>query len=132
MYKKTFIIVSFLTQTVFVFAQNSEQKVFTVDIDNFWRAFDSIQTTKDSAQQVKIIESMYIGRGTAGLKAFMMARDYNAVKWAGLIRRSPKFWASVRPNTLNAKDKAAQIESSINKFKELYPELGDAKMYFTI
>ena len=62
----------------------------------------------------------------------MQARDYSAVKWVKLINRSPKFWASISRSTLTVKDKAQQIESSINKFKELYPELTDAKMYFTV
>lgn len=39
---------------------------------------------------------------------------------------------SIRPNTLTVKSKAKEIEKSIKKLKSLYPQLKDAKMYFTI
>lgn len=115
-----------------VIAQNSEQKVFTSDIDNFWIAYDSIQTTKDSLKQIGLIQKLYIDNGTQGLKAFMIARNYSAKLWIELINKYPKFWNSIRPNTFSVKSYAAEIEKSIQKFKDLYPDLKDAKMYFTV
>ncbi len=110
----------------------AQQKVFTIDIDNFWNAFDSVRTTTDSVKQVNYVQSLYIDKGTEGLKAFMKARGYSAPLYVSLIRRYPKFWNSIRPNTLAVKSKGKEIEKSIEKFKKLYPELRDAKMYFTI
>jgi hypothetical protein len=109
-----------------------EQKVFTSDIDHFWTAYDSIQTTADTLRQLHYIQTLYIDKGTEGLKAFMKARDYTPQLWVKLIRQYPKFWASIRPNTLAVKGKAAQIEKSIEKLQELYPQLRPARMYFTI
>ena len=108
------------------------QKVFTADIDNFWTAYDSIQTTKDSLKQIDFIQKLYIEKGSKGLKAFMAVRNYTATLWVQLIRLYPKFWNSIRPNTLTVKSYAPGIEISINKFKELYPDLKEAKMYFTV
>ena len=125
-------ILSALLFTAHIAAQDKNQKVFTQDIDNFWIAYDSIRSSRDSLQQIQFINSLYIDKGTEGLKAFMALRDYTAEKWVSLINRSPKFWNSIRPNTLTVKEKAAMIESSIRKFKELYPQLGDAKIYFTV
>lgn len=110
----------------------AQQKVFTIDIDNFWNAFDSVRTTTDSIKQVNYVQRLYIDKGTEGLKAFMKARSYDAPLYVSLIRRYPKFWNSIRPNTLAIKSKGKEIEKSIEKFKKLYPELRDAKMYFTI
>jgi hypothetical protein len=108
------------------------QKVFTSDIDHFWTAYDSVQTTSDSLRQVYFIQTLYVDKGTPGLKAFMEARDYSAPAWVGLLRHYPKFWQSIRPNTLSVKSRAGEIEASIKKFKQLYPPLSDAKMYFTV
>jgi len=108
------------------------QKVITSDIDNFWIAYDSIQTTTDSLKQLNFIQTLYIDKGTKGLKAFMVLRNYNAKLWVALINRYPKFWNSIRPNTLTVKSYAAEIEKSIARFKELYPDLKEAKMYFTV
>ena len=127
---KLLLIVSCITLQSF--GQNATQKVFTSDIDNFWVAYDSIQTTKDSVQQIQFIKSLYINKGTAGLKAFMMVRSNSAEKWVKLINSSPKFWSSIRANTIAAKEKSELIETSIRHLKELYPELREAKMYFTV
>jgi hypothetical protein len=108
------------------------QKVLTSDIDNFWIAYDSIQTTTDSLKQLNFIQTLYIDKGTKGLKAFMVLRNYNAKLWVALIHKYPKFWNSIRPNTLTVKSYAAEIEKSIVRFKELYPDLKEAKMYFTV
>ncbi|MGN6165895.1 MAG: hypothetical protein ACTHOF_15270, partial [Flavisolibacter sp.] len=78
------------------------------------------------------IQTLYVDKGTEGLKAFMEVRDYTADLWVSLIRSYPKFWKSIRPNTLTVKSKAKEIEQSIQKLKKLYPELKEAKMYFTI
>lgn len=112
--------------------QHANQKVYTSDIDNFWRAYDSCQTTNDSLMQLRFIQTLYVNKGTEGLKAFMEVRDYTADLWVSLIRKYPKFWKSIRPNTLIVKSKAKEIEQSIQKLKKLYPELKEAKMYFTI
>ena len=107
-------------------------KVSTIDIDNFWQAYDSTQTTQDTLRQQAFIQQLYIDRGTEGLHAFMRARDYSAPLWVRLINRYPKYWKSIRPNTLSLKSKSAEIENSIARFKELYPSLKDAQMYFTV
>jgi hypothetical protein len=122
----------FLTHFLIAAGQSKNQKVFTSDIDNFWRAYDSCQTTNDSLKQLRFIQTLYVDKGTEGLKAFMEVRDYTADLWVSLIRSYPKFWKSIRPNTLNVKSKAKEIEQSIQKLKKLYPALKEAKMYFTI
>ena len=130
--KKLISLLLLLFSLSFASPGQDAQKVFTSDIDNFWIAYDSIQTTADSLKQINFIQTLYIDKGTRGLKAFMFARNYNAKLWVVLIRKYPKFWNSVRPNTLTVKSYAAGIEKSIAKFKELYPELKEAKIYFTV
>jgi hypothetical protein len=110
----------------------SDQRVFTSDIDHFWIAYDSAQTTTDSVQQLHYIQTLYVDKGTPGLKAFMELRNYSAAGWVGLQRQDPKFWRSIRPNTLTVKSSASAIEASIRRFKQLYPPLTNAKMYFTV
>ncbi|HEY5772705.1 MAG TPA: DUF2268 domain-containing putative Zn-dependent protease, partial [Chitinophagaceae bacterium] len=130
--KRTFVTILLLFILSFTSKAQKDQKVFTADIDNFWIAYDSIQSTKDSLKQIDFIQKLYIDKGTKGLKAFMAVRNYTAILWVQLIRLYPKFWNSIRPNTLTAKSYAPEIEKSITKFKELYPDLKEAKMYFTV
>ena len=106
--------------------------VVTTDIDNFWVAYDSAQTTADSLSQLHFIQTLYVEKGTPGLKAFMEARDYTAPEWVSVIRRYPKFWQSIRPDIISLKSRAEEIAVYIQKFKELYPQLSAAKIYFTV
>src|SRR5574339_150676 len=112
MKKLLLFFILLFTINLFSPAQDT-QNVFTSDINNFWMAYDSIQTTKDSLEQIRFIKTLYIDKGTKGLKAFMAARNYSAKLWVELIRKYPKFWNSIRPNTLTVKSYAAEIEMSI-------------------
>ena len=109
------VFAAFLLFCIFSFTSKGQdaKKVFTSDIDNFWIAYDSIQTTKDSVKQIDFIQKLYIDKGTKGLRAFMAVRDYNAKLWVQLIRIYPKFWNSIRPNTFAVKSLAPDIETSI-------------------
>lgn len=132
---KRIVVTAFTFLTLFIAAAGQDtknQQVFTSDIDNFWRAYDSCRTTTDSLKQLHYIQTLYIAKGTEGLKAFMEVRDYTADLWVSLIRQYPKFWPSIRPNTLAVKSKAKEIEHSLQKLKKLYPKLKEAKMYFTV
>lgn len=118
---------------LFVQAQkHTASLVFTSDIDHFWTAYDSTQITTDTLRQRQFIQKLYIDKGTAGLKAFMEAREYDAKLWVELINKCPRFWASIRKNTLRVKSQAGPIEASIARFRKLYPEMRPARMYFTV
>jgi len=123
------ILVAFIVTNVF---SQSSSKIFTTDIDNFWIAYDSIQKTNDYPKKINLINRLYIDKGTDGLKTFMKVRNYTDTLWVNLISEYPKFWNSVKPNTLTAKTKIKDFENAISNLKKLYPELKEAEMYFTI
>jgi hypothetical protein len=112
-------------------AQESS-KIFTSDIDNFWVAYDSIRQTDDFGDKLELINRLYIHKGTKGLGAFMKARDYNDTLYVKLIDAYPKYWDSIRSNTLAVNGKSVELNEAVSNFKRLYPELKDAEMYFTI
>jgi len=117
---------------IFFSSASGQKNVFTSDVDHFWMAYDSCLTTNDSLQQLKFIQTLYVDKGSEGLKACMEARDYSTELWVNLIRKYPRFWKSIRPNTFTVKSYANEIEQSIQRLKNLYPRLKKAKMYFTI
>jgi hypothetical protein len=129
--KKLLLIFSFLFVSN-AFGQSNQANIITSDIDNFWIAFDKITATKDSAEQYNFIKTLYLDKGTDGLKAIMKARQYTAKSYINAINQHPLFWASVRANTLKAAVFATEIDANIGKMKKLYPALKPAKMYFTV
>lgn len=112
--------------------QANKAMVFTSDIDNFWQAYDSVKTTDNAASQIEFMQTLYIQKGTAGLKAFMKLRNFDAARLVTTINKYPKFWESIRPNTLWVKNQENQINSYLQKFQKLYPDYKEANIYFTI
>jgi hypothetical protein len=107
-------------------------KVYTSDIDNYWEAYDSITNTHDFTKRLDLINRLYIDKGTKGLKAFMQARRYRDTLFVKHIEVYPKFWNSIRANTIAVKSKTNEIQEAIAKLKVLYPQLKPAELYFTI
>jgi len=108
------------------------QKIIADDVTNFWKAYDKIVLEKDSTKQLQLINSLYIKKGTPGLNGIMKARRYSAEEYVFAINHYPKFWTSVRTNTLQAGKYSNEIQKGINKLKEIYPDLKPKNTYFEI
>ncbi|MFK8105405.1 MAG: hypothetical protein AB8G15_23025 [Saprospiraceae bacterium] len=106
--------------------------VITTDLDNFWEAFDKIQTSEDVDQQASYLETLFLDRASPGLIAIREARNYRAAEYLAAIQQYPLFWKSIRANTLRAKNLSTDLEKSIEQLRQLYPALRPAKIYFTI
>jgi len=125
-------LVSLVVSFIFFTATAQTTRIITTDITNFWKAYDKITSTKDSAAQYHYLANLYFKKATPGLKAMMKVREYTAADYIQAINSYPKFWSSIRKNTLRAKDFAASINTELTKLKILYPELKPASIYFTI
>lgn len=108
------------------------QKIITTDIDNFWNAYDKIIVEKDSVKQLNLINTLYIDKGTAGLDGIMRARRYSAEEYIYAINNYPKFWESIRKNTLKSKQFSKDIQKGVKKLKKIYPGLKPVNTYFEI
>ena len=106
--------------------------IISTDVTNFWEAYDKIKKTKDSTQQINYLKELFLNKGTAGLKAIMEARRYTADSYMKAIHKYPKFWETIRPNTLKINGYKEAIHNGIERFKSLYPEARPATIYFTI
>lgn len=108
------------------------QVVNTWDIDNFWEAYDQIKATKDTLEQLQIIQKVYIDRGSKGLKSIMAARRYTAKGYVDAIRRYPAFWNSIRPNMEKAKTLGPEIDEALSKLKMVCPSYKILPAYLTV
>lgn len=108
------------------------ENIVTTDITNFWEAYDKISSTQDSVLQYKYLDSLYFDKGTAGLEGIRQARNYTPEDYIHSINNYPKFWASVRKNTLKADTYRQDIQEGIEKLQQLYPASEQRKIYFTI
>ncbi|NRB62007.1 MAG: hypothetical protein HRU40_03070 [Saprospiraceae bacterium] len=125
-----------LTTTLILVSCQTEKKNFknivTTDVTNFWEAYDKITSIQDSVLQYKYLDSLYFAKGTIGLQGIRQARNYSAEDYINVINNYPKFWASVRNNTLKVDIYRQDIQEGIERVKSLYPETEQRKIYFTI
>ncbi len=115
-----------------MFGQIKNNKISTIDVDNFWVAYDSVSRTNDNDLQVKIIQQLYLDKASDGLKDFIELRNHTANKHLENIQKYPKFWTTVRSKTLEIKSYVQQMEKIMVRFKKLYPEFKQPDIYFTI
>lgn len=131
-YYKVMKSILFLTLFILFTFKVNASKIYTSDITNFWEAYDSIQTTNLHNQKIKFISDLYIKKASDGLKDFIEAMDYSAEEWVKIIDDCPKYWKSVRPQTLSIVRLANDLETISKNFKSIYPEFNDPEIYFTI
>lgn len=110
----------------------TQQNIYTQDIDNFWIAYDSIRSTSQKEEQINFINKLYIEKASEGLKAFLKNKSNIDSKWVDLINREQSFWDSIRPRTLAVKPLVNSVQHSIDSLRTLYPTLKNAATYFII
>ena len=104
----------------------------TSDIDNFWRAFDLASKESDKAKRIAIYQAEYLDKGSAGLQDFLRMRIGSAKTLVETVDLLPRFYASVRPETLRVGEMEKKMRRAFRKFKKLYPEAVFPDIYFVI
>lgn len=113
-------------------AQDAEPVVVTSDVGRFWEAYDAVRAVPDSAGWYRALDELFVAPGTPGLHALMERRGYTPEHYVRAITGAPRFWDSVRANTLRADDYAGEIEAVVDRLRALYPALRPAQIYFTV
>jgi predicted Zn-dependent protease DUF2268 len=107
-------------------------KFVTSDIENFWRAYDLAAKESDKAKRIAIFQTEYLDKGSPGLKDFLRLRIKSAENLVSTIDRMPKYYASIRPQTLRVRHMEKRMRAAFEKFKSIYPEAVFPDVYFLI
>ncbi len=109
-------------------AQAQTLDLVTTDIDNFWIAYDASEPGNRSGA----FQSTYFDNASPGLRDFIRLRIGTADDLAATVERYPKFFASVRTNTLRIESQRELIGVYASCFKRLYPLAVLPSVYFVI
>ena len=110
----------------------AQVKFVTSDIGNFWRAYDLAAKETDKAKRVAIFQTEYFDKGSPGLKDFQRLRIKSAENLVSTIDRMPKYYASIRPQTLQVQRMEKRMRAAFEKFKSIYPAAVFPDVYFLI
>jgi hypothetical protein len=107
-------------------------KFVTSDINNFWGAFDLAGKETDREKKIAVFQSEYFDKGSVGLQDFLRLRIKSAKDLVETVERLPRFFASIRPETLRIAKMEKQMRNSFRKFKKIYPDAVFPDVYFLI
>ncbi|WP_299674680.1 DUF2268 domain-containing putative Zn-dependent protease [uncultured Dokdonia sp.] len=128
---KRFFLFFFLIYLGTLQAQNSTT-VQTKDITHFWEAFDALSTCKTNTDSIQTMQRLYLDRATRGLKDFAKVRDFTADGFVEVIATYPKYYQSIRANTLTISKILSELEGIVTAFKNVYPRFEEKGICFAI
>ncbi|MDG4946640.1 DUF2268 domain-containing protein [Weeksellaceae bacterium KMM 9713] len=127
----------FVFQSCTVLSHNSRvskeprlSKIYTSDIENFYRAFDL--AINDTANAKNIFKKEYFSKGTKGLKDFYKLYINDLDKFTKFVIRHKEFYSSIRNDISNIDDLKERIYSNFESFKSIYPNAVFPDVYFVI
>ncbi|WP_165750541.1 DUF2268 domain-containing putative Zn-dependent protease [Cellulophaga sp. Z1A5H] len=105
----------------------------TSDIPNFWKAYDSIQNSKEKA---KIFSELYLDKASESFKKMIaLSGDIrNPENYLKSFKEYPQFWESIRNPTLELQNIKPEIIECFDRVKELYPNFkpGDVCIFIGV
>lgn len=117
-------------------ASQAQVNVVVDDLKNFYIAFDSLQTTSDTAKQKQYLNTYYFDRASIGLKSFIKLHDndggldvHNLLPY--VLKNKEKF-AKNRFAILSVVKQKRTILKKIKYYKKLYPEFVEGDIIFAV
>jgi Predicted Zn-dependent protease (DUF2268) len=127
--KKASKILILLFAFSFAEAQNN---VVTSDITNFWIVFDSIQKVPNQKEKIKLVQTMYLDKGSIGLQSIISHFKYVAKDWVEYIDKNKEALSLKRHFTFTALSQQTILDDKLADFKNAYPNLSSSGIYFVI
>jgi hypothetical protein len=124
--------------TFFCATSTKAQTIFhTKDIENFYQAFDSVNTTTDKEKQIAFVQKIYLDRGSLGIQ---YAKNHSvdgekvatAQHWTEFMLNAKENFIRLRPYFETLPSQMKMLEPKFKYFKEQYPDFKDGNVYFII
>ena len=114
-------------------SRENRRNIQTLDIQNFWEAYDALADVSTLEDSVEVIQRLYIDRATDGFKQFMQVRpETNAFNYVQALRMFPKFYASLRENTDVIFESEKDVQYVFDRFEKVYSRFKPFKVCFLI
>ena len=99
------------------------------DIDRFWVAFDSAAVVEDKEA---VYQQLFIDKASEGFQEFLSVRDFTPEGYVNVTSSFPRFWQSIRSNTLSFQAKKEEIAAIFESFEALYPSFEAPHVNFAV
>lgn len=110
----------------------SKAQVQTLDVRNFWIAYDSLINCKIKKDSIDCIDRYYTTQGTKALKKYLKTYRLKAEDYLNVIQSAPQFWKSIRHNTEKIYTLENSIQSLLEKYQTILPSFKKPRITFII
>lgn len=110
----------------------AEGEVVTSDIVRFWNTYDKLNLCKTLQDSVEMLSKHYFMVGTSSFQGSIKMRPMTAFDMANTLKEFPKFYASLRKNSMSVVQVKPHVQEIFNRFKKLYPRFVSAKAHFHV
>ncbi|WP_295231144.1 DUF2268 domain-containing putative Zn-dependent protease [Sediminibacterium sp.] len=122
---------------LFVCGVRAQTVFHTSDIEHFFQAFDSVQSTSNKERQIGFVQQLYIDRGGVGIQYALNnsvegGKPASAKYWVDYIQNNKDYLNRIRPYFANLPAQMKILEPKFKYFKEQYPSFKDGNVYFVI
>ncbi|MEN0047201.1 MAG: DUF2268 domain-containing putative Zn-dependent protease [Bacteroidota bacterium] len=125
------LMYAFLFFSTSIFAQTNTLSS-TKDIDHFWEAYDHLAECYTKEDSINSFQSRYLNKASEGFKEFLKVRKFTAKEYYYHVKRSPKFWESIRANSLKIKTMLPELEEVYTAYEEAFPGHEKPKICFAM
>lgn len=101
-------------------AQSTVQ-ISTADVARFWTAYDRLSLAHTHEDSLAIIEQTYLSAASPGFKKLIRHGNFTAEEYVTLIGLYPRFWPSIRAQTLNIAARAGEIQRTLSLLQDSLP-----------
>lgn len=126
------IITSILLVSSILVYPNTDYRIETSDIANFWNAFEMLNNAMTKQDSIDIIQKHYIDKASDDFREFIKTRNFTAAEYVEKIGRYPLFWKSIKPRTENIEDQISEIDNIVTKLEAAIPNYKQANICFAI
>lgn len=107
-------------------------KLFTSDIDHFWRAYDVAANLTSPDDRAQAYRTEYFDRGSGGLIDYFLIKIRSIQKYVAVIDSHPKYYASLRDHTSRVNAAVPAIRVAFRKMTALYEDSVFPDVYFVV
>ncbi|WP_158974985.1 DUF2268 domain-containing putative Zn-dependent protease [Cellulophaga sp. L1A9] len=132
MYKTVILLFTVLSLTKVVgqeinFPKDPQEAIFeTLDIQNFWKAFDTIESSDENPFKT------YIQNGTIGLQDFIPYRIISADSLLNMVNKRRQDYEKIRGIAVKIKEEERKIKPYFYALEYWYPDAVYPPVYFVI
>lgn len=105
------------------YAKENSYSIVTSDVTHFWEAVDNL---KPGCDTTAIFQQLVVDRASNEFKLFIRNWNIKASDYAKQLQCFPKFYTTLRQNTLKLIQMQDSMRSLVERFRQLYPGFNDA------